>query len=221
MVSLAYTFSKLIDDVDPNARCAATAGIQNVYNLKAERGIGCYDVPHRFVEYFVYSVPLGRGGKWLNSTPVVKDLVSGWQISGVTEFQTGQVMTISQTNNTNGFTNVQRSNQVAPASLPRDQRTIGRWFNTSAFVAAPAYTLGNAPRFPLHGPGLNNWDMALMRNFPIHEQWKLQIRGEFYNAMNHPQWSNPNTTIGNNSYGVITSTNMDARTTSLALRIFF
>jgi hypothetical protein len=148
MVSFAYTFSKLMDDVDPNARCAATSGIQNAYNLKAERGIGCYDVPQRFVGHYVYSVPLGRHGKWLDGTPVVKDLVSNWQVAGVTEFQTGQVMTISQTNNTNGFTNVQRPNQVAPASLPRDERTIAQWFNTSAFVAAPAYTRNPAVGAP-------------------------------------------------------------------------
>ncbi len=100
------------------------------------------------------------------------------------------------------------------------QRTLARWFNTGAMVAAPLYTLGNAPRFALHGPGINNTDLAIMRNFPLYEQAKLQFRAEFYNAFNHPQFNNPNTTIGNVNFGIIGAAR-DPRTIEFALRIFF
>ena len=127
---------------------------------------------------------------------------------------------ITQSNTTGGNTDVQRPNQLARASLPRGDRTLNRWFNTDAFAVAPALTLGNALRFPLHGPGINNWDLSLMRNFALREKARLQFRGEFYNAMNHPNFNAPNTAIGNRNYGVISGAR-DARVIEFALRIFF
>ena len=68
----------------------------------------------------------------------------------------------------------QRPNQVAPAALDRSERTTQRYFNTDAFVAAPQFTLGNAPRFPLHAPGINNWDLSIMRNFKFKEHYTIR-----------------------------------------------
>jgi hypothetical protein len=219
VVSVGYTFSKFIDDVDAPARANA-APIQNVYDMRSERGIGGYDVPHRFVTNFLYELPFGRKGRFLSETPVLKELIGGWQVSGIIEEQVGLPMQITQANNSGGFTNIQRPNQVAPAGLPRGDRTLARWFNTDAMVVAPLYTLGNAPRFALHGPGLNNTDLAIMRNFLLWEGLRLQFRSEFFNAFNHPQYNNPNTTIGNVNYGKVTSAH-DPRTIEFALRIFY
>ena len=77
------------------------------------------------------------------------------------------------------------------------QQTLTRWFNTDAFSVAAPYTLGNAPRFPLHGPGLSNTDFSLMRNFPVRERVKIQFAAQFFDALNHPQFSNPGAGIGN------------------------
>src|SRR5262249_39454770 len=82
LVQAAYTFSKLIDDVDASAR-ANGAPIQNVYDLRGERGVGGYDIPQRLVTNFVYRAPFGRHGRWLRETPVVRDAVNGWQVSGI------------------------------------------------------------------------------------------------------------------------------------------
>ena len=219
LVSAAYTFSKLINDVDAPARSNG-APIQNVYNLRGERSVGGYDVPHRFVAHYVWQVPLGRGGRYANAVPVVKDVIGGWQVARLTEFQTGLPMQIVQTNSTFAFTGSQRPTQVAAAALPRGDRTIARWFNTDAFQQTPQYRAGPAPRFPLHGPGINNWDLSVMRNFRVAERWTVQFRSEFYNAWNHPNFGNPNTTIGNRAYGTISSAR-DARVVEFALRLFF
>jgi hypothetical protein len=108
---------------------------------------------------------------------------------------------------------------------PSDQQTLNRWFNTDAWTITPQYQLGTSPRFPLHGPGINNWDLALMRTFNIHERLRMQFRGEWFNTVNHPQYSNPpgsNATVGSRSFGVITSTTGNgSRVAELALRIFF
>jgi hypothetical protein len=213
VLTLAYTWSKITADLDGSA-------IQDIYNLKNEHGIASYDVPHRFVSSYVYRIPLGRGGKLLNGIPVIQDVVRGWEFSGVTEFQVGLPLSVTQNNGTGGFTGTQRPNQVAAAALPRDQRTLAAWFNTAAFVQAPAFTAGNESRYSFYGPGINNWDTSLMRNFQFGERVRLQFRGEFYNTMNHANFKNPNTTLGNINYGKITSDN-GPRNMELALRLFF
>ncbi len=222
LVQAAYTWSKLINDLDGPSRSNGAAP-QDFYNLALERGVGGYDIPHRLVTSFVYNMPLGRNGKYLTAAPVVKDLLDGWQIAGIAEFQSGLPMQVTQPGNCGGC-NSQRPTLkpgVDPA-LPRGERTIDRWFNTDAWTITPQYQLGTSPRFPLHGPGINNWDLSIMRNFPIRERLKMQLRGEWFNAMNHPQYSNPNTTIGNPSFGRITSTSGNgSRVVELALRIFF
>jgi hypothetical protein len=104
--------------------------------------------------------------------------------------------------------------------LAGDQRSLAAWFNTSAFVQSAPFTAGTAPRFSFYGPGIENWDTSLMRNFPIRERFRLEFRGEFYNSFNHPNFKNPNTTPGNINYGRITSAN-GPRNMELALRLFF
>ena len=217
VLSFAYTWAKITDDVDGPA---GSSPIQNIYNLQAEHGIASYDVPHRFVGNFVYRIPVGRGGKALNGIPVVQDVVRGWELSGITEMQIGLPLAVTQTNGTGGFTGTQRPNQIAAAAFPREQRTLNNWFNQGAFTVAPAFTSGNEPRFAFYGPGINNWDTSLMRNFQVRESLRVQFRGEFYNTFNHPNFKNPNTTIGNANYGKITGDN-GARVMEVALRFFF
>ena len=147
-------------------------------------------------------------------------MVRGWEFSGITEMQIGLPLAASQSNGTGGFTGTQRPIQTAPGALPSSQRTLNQWFNTSAFLVTPAYATGNEARFSFFGPGINNWDTSLMRNFPVRERLNLQLRGEFYDTFNHPNFSNPNTTIGNVNYGKITGDN-GARVMEVAVRIFF
>lgn len=217
ILSIAYTWAKVTDDIDGPS---TSSGIQNIYNLKAEHGIASFDVPHRFVTNFVYRLPLGARGKFLTKIPVVSHVIGGWELSAVGEFQVGLPLSAAQANNTGGFTGTQRANQIAAAALAGDQRTLARWFNTDAFTVAPAFTSGNAPRFQFYGPGMENWDASLMRNIMLREKLRLQLRGEFYNVLNHPNFRNPNTTLGNVNYGKITADN-GPRNIELAVRLFW
>ncbi len=213
VLTFAYTWAKVTADLDGSA-------VQDIYNRKAEHGITSYDVPHRFVANYVYNIPLGRNGRLLSGVPVIRDIVCGWEFSGITEFQIGLPLSVSQNNGTGGFTGTQRPNQVAPAALAGSRRSLAAWFNTAAFVQAPAFTAGTEPRYAFYGPGIENWDTSLMRNFRFRERYRLQFRGEFYNTFNHPNFKNPNTTLGNINYGRITSDN-GPRNMELALRFFF
>jgi hypothetical protein len=150
----------------------------------------------------------------------LRDIISGWQFAGITEFQTGQPLAVSQNNNTHGYTEVQRPNVVGNP-IPSGGQTLTQWVNTAAFQLAPAYTLGDSPRFPLHGPGLNNTDFALQRNFWFNERVRLQVRGEFFNAFNHAQFTNPKANLSApSSFGVITGA-QSGRITEVVMRLFF
>jgi hypothetical protein len=222
-VSAAYTFSKLLDDVDEVADSNSRAhrqGVQNVYDLRAEWGIGGYNIPQRFVANFVYSLPFGRHGRFGRDLNVVRDVIDGWELSGIVEYQVGQPLAITQPNNTHGFTESQRPNEIGNPVLSGSNRTLARWFNTAAFTEAPDFTLGDSPRFPLQGPGVENWDTALQRNFLIHESVKLQFRGEFFNTFNHANFNNPNGSVTSSNFGAIGSSQA-GRVTELVLRIFF
>ncbi|MCU1324133.1 MAG: TonB-dependent receptor, plug [Acidobacteriaceae bacterium] len=220
VVEVAYTYSKFMDDVDAPARANAVS-IQNVYNTAAEYGVGGYDIPQRAVGSYYWVLPIGRGGRFLNNVPVVKDILGGWSTSGIVEFQVGLPISVTQSaNNLGGYTDIQRPNQISSGILPRGQRTIAKWFDTAAFVAAPATQPGNAPRFPFHGPGLINWDQAVARTFPIYERLAFQFRAEFFNSMNHTNFSAPNSQIGNKNYGVVTGA-QDGRIIELVGKLQF
>ncbi len=224
VISAAYTFSKLEDDVDEVADSNSRAhhqGVQNVYDLRAEWGIGGYDIPQRFVANYVWTLPFGPGQKFLANTPVVRDVVGGWELAGVTEFQVGQPLPITQSNlnASTEFTEAQRPNGNGLPVFSGPQ-TLARWFNTANYSLAPEGTLGTSARFPLHGPGVENWDIALQRNFVIRERVKLQFRGQFFNAWNHANFNNPNGTVGSPSFGAISSAQA-GRSTQVTFRLFF
>jgi hypothetical protein len=219
VLQFSYTWSKITDDVDGPAN--VVAGIQNAYDLRVEHGIASYDVPQRFVASYVYRLPFGAGSKYLATTPVLKNVIGGWELSGVTEFQSGLPITTAQNNASGGFTIVQRPNQIGPAA-PLDQN-IAQWVNPNSFVKAAPFTIGNAPRYPLYGPGYQNFDAALMRNVMLRERVRLQFRAEFYNLLNHANFKNPSNSafvVGSSTFGRITS-DVGPRTMEFALRLFF
>ncbi len=206
VVSGSYTFSKLIDDVDANDRVNG-AGVQNAYDLHAERGIASSDVPQRLVTNFVYQLPFGRGGKFANDTPVLRDVIGGWQVAGIVQFQIGQPIRITQSNQ-NPTAGAQRPDLIGKPTLARGARTITAWFNTGAFTPVPQGQLGTSPRFPLHGPGLEQTDLSVKRTFHLADRLSLNFRVDYANVFNHPEFGNPDANVGsvgslNSDFGFI------------------
>jgi len=224
----AYTWSKIISDTDTlTTWLDGTGTTQNYNNLRAERSLLGTDVPQHLVVSYVRDLPFGRRQRFLgNVTGVADKLISGWGINGVSTFQSGFPLGLTtNVNLTNSFGGGSRPNVVygcdSSVSGSAESR-LNRWFNTSCFTQPPAFTFGNESRLDpvLRSAGINNWDLALMRNVRIRERLSLQFRGELYDAYNHPNYKNPNTTIGNVNFGRITSDN-SPRITELTMRIFF
>ncbi len=205
---VTFTASKYLATPEGNEGWAAGGAqlVRNWYDTSLEKSLMSNDIPKSFVASYIYELPVGKGKKVQPDNRLLDGVIGGWQVSGVFTAKDGFPLAMTTTtNNTNSFGGNQRPNIVGDPHI--SSPTIDKWFNTAAFAQPPAFTFGNAPRtMPnLRAPGIINWDGTLQKNFPIGaERSRLQIRGEFYNLLNRPNFYAPNTTFGNPSFGVIT-----------------
>jgi hypothetical protein len=178
------------------------------------------DYPHRFNASFIYELPIGRNRAILGQAGRFTNAVfGGWQVQGIYVWQSGTAM---------GFGNaIYYGGNLRDVVLPGSQRTIDRYFDTSQFEKlSSAQLVSNvrvlAPRYGFfRGPTPNNWDLSVLKNTKIKENVRIQIRGEFLNAFNHPLFSNPNTTPDNTAFGTIVSTRGYARRIQLGVKLLY
>jgi len=203
-----YTYSKFLANIgDPGSEIGNNAGpYSNFYNRRADYGPEANDIRHRLTLNAVYEVPLGTGRRWLTNGTLGK-VVGGWSISNVTTVQTGAPFTVvTQTNSSNAFSaGAQRANISGNSNLPSDQRKVGRWFNTGLFSQPSTYAFGNEGVGVLRGARFFNMDFSLLRELRITEAVRVQLRGEFFNALNHTNLGLPGITFGSSTFGVISS----------------
>jgi hypothetical protein len=236
-----YTWSSNWDNLwSAGSQVYSTYGPQNIYNPRAEYSRALNNVPNRFTAAVSYDLPFGRGKTFLGNAPwYLNALVGGWQINDEWTAQNGVPLSIQQTNlNTNygttgvggnnGTTSYQRPNLVGDAHAAclsgRPQNRLGvssvgaqtAYLKVSAFSAAAPYTYGNAPRsLPCQGPGSNNSDISINKNFKITERVNAQFRAEALNAFNTPQFGNPALTLvvtGNGATGIPTVNSGNSQT---------
>jgi len=214
---LGYTYSHTNDP----SNSGDLNSISNSYaGWKYDMGPSQYDQRQVFFANFVYDIPLMKH----SDNHLMKSLVGGWEISGIIGANDGVPINLSL-----GGTNVcsqvpNCSNRPNITGTPHDPHTVGEWFDTSVYTAPAAGTWGNAPRYGIRGPGRDNWNMSLFKNFTFSESRGsyLQLRGEFFNVWNHTQLDptqvSTSTTAGN--FGAITGSH-DPRAIQLALKLYF
>lgn len=207
---MAYTWSKLME---------ATEFLNRTDPMPTEV-ISGLDRPHRLALSWIYELPFGRGRAFGANLPGPVGLfVEGWQINGIVTFQSGSPL---------GFGNAIFTGNIDDIALSADERDVDRWFNTAAgFNRNSAQQLANNIRtFPLRFSGIrgdaqNRWDISALKNFLITERVNLEFRAECFNALNHANFNNPNTTPTSSSFGRITGTSSQARTFQFALKLKF
>jgi carboxypeptidase family protein len=193
---------------------------QDSFCLECEWGLSIFDVRHRFVASILYELPFGNGKPFMQEG-VGAAILGGWQLSTIINASSGfprQAYVGTDRSNTGGGQD--RPNMVGDPELSGDQRSIARWFNTSAFVLNDLGTWGNAPRNNFMGPGITSVDASIIRNFRMWNK-TLQFRLEAFNALNNPIWADPNTTLTSPLYGTITSTRKPMRELQLGLKFVF
>ena len=225
--SLAYTRSKLMDDASSVFDASILTGpianypVADSFNRTLERDYSTGDIPHLFVSSVVWDLPFGAG-RARHLPGVLGAIANDWSLSALVTLQSGAPVAVTQTTNFNAFAGfgVQRPNLTGDPSLPADQRTAGRWFNTAAFAEAPQFTIGSASRNPIRGPSYRNVDMALARRIPVHAGQAIEVRAEAFNLLNTANLGAPNAVLGAANFGTIT-TAFDPRVIQLAVKFLF
>lgn len=220
---VSYTYSKFIDNVSGTNDWSyvGSQGVQNYYNLAAEKSVDGADTPHSLVVNYIYELPVGRGRKFASNINRATDaVIGGWQVSGISSFKSGIPLGFTGGGNSNMFGGNQRPDMIANPHL--SHKTIDEWFNTAAFAPPAPYTFGNTPRFisNLRAPGFDNWDASLQKLWYLHEQVRLQGRAEFYNIFNHPNFYAPDTNLTDGSFGTIRQA-FGARSIQFALKLYW
>jgi hypothetical protein len=187
----AWTWSKNMNYAEGNFTEVAVYAPLRAWNY----GKGSFDRTHNV--NINYSWDLPRPSTLWN-VRMVKSVLDGWQLSGITTFMSGSPMGVSLATTDNadiaGGGDGVRPVMLQNAVLPRGERSLTRYFNTEAFGRPERGTFGNAPKDIFRGPGINNWDISLLKNIPMpFEGHRLQFRTEFYNAFNHTQFSDVDT----------------------------
>jgi hypothetical protein len=225
---VSYTWAKSIDDASNFFSSAGDPNFpQNSYNLRAERGRSNFDVQHRLSASYSYDLPFGKGQRFLTDAGWISSVLSGWQSFGIVTLQSGRPFTaalLSDIDNSGtgrsilGFGANDRPNVVGLPEL--DQRSPELWFNTSAFAFPAPGTFGNVGRNTLDGPGYQNVNVSLLKNTKVSERLNLQLRAEFFNLFNHPNFDLPDNFLGSPTFGRISSAR-DPRHIQFGVKLLF
>ena len=224
--SAAYTRSKLTDiassvfDASVLTGPLTNAAVADSHNLERDRDNSTGDIPHYFGASVVWDLPIGPR-RARNPTGVFGALVSGWTVAMVMTVQSGVPVAVTQANSLGyaGFT-TQRPNLVGDPTLPADERTPARWFNTAAFATANQFTIGSASRNPVWGPSYRDVDLAVMRRVGMGGGRAIELRVEAFNLLNTANFGAPAAQLGPASFGTIT-TALDPRVVQLAAKFWF
>jgi len=210
-----YTYSKCLDNA---------SGLQDStypFDPRLSVSLCNFDVTHNFVFSYNWLLPfdkLARSG-WL------KWVAGGWSLSGITNFATGLPITVTE-NDDNALIGA----NAVPVDVPNfsggkvladtNPRHGNAYFNPSLFSNEQLGQFGNSRRRFFHGPGLNNFDMALAKATKFSESKELQLRLETFNLFNHAQFSNPTGEINSGQFGFVTSAR-PARILQLGAKFLF
>jgi len=172
----------------------------------------------------VYEIPLLK-----NSTNrLLKTSLGGWEVSGIVTAITGAPLNIGVTGQNVCSVVPNCANRPNISGSMSNPHTVNEWFDTAVFSMPAAGTWGDTPRNYVRGPGRQNWNVSLFKNFVFNETrgTNLQFRAEFFNLWNHTQWQGDtfnggiSTNLGSSNFGAITSA-YDPRTIQLALKFTF
>ena len=226
ILTFAYTWSKSTDSKSAAAGIGASGfngwqGFLDNSNPERDHGLSDFDVDHRLVGSFVYNLPFGSGEKFASDSTGVKNaVIGGWQVNGIYTWQRGFPVTIiaADLGGLNDTFGTNRADLVGDPNI--GEPTVARWFNTAAFAQPAAGALGNLGRNTERGPGVNNLDLALFKNFTVTRGIRLQFRLESFNVLNHTQFAAVSTNLAASNFGVVTAAR-PARINQLGLKVLF
>ena len=215
---IAYTWSHAWDVIDAQL----FNNLDDPMNPRYQYGTAGFDRRNVAAVNFDYNVPIFQ-----NSNGLSKTFLGGWTLSGIVLAQSGLPLSVNAANDNLGFggDTTNHANQLGTVTYPH---TFKQWFNPSAFAQPAPLTWGNASKNSVKGPGRDNWNLSLYKDFHIHERVGFQFRAETFNTWNHTQFTGVNTSVltgsstspYNSSAGQVNATG-DPRVFQLGGRIYF
>jgi hypothetical protein len=209
-LGLAYTWSK---DLTTNSNDRGTSA-SNSYDFKRDYGPSSTNTPNIVEVNYIYELPFYK-----QQSGLVGHVLGGWQVSGISSFVSGSSFTVTQNTDPfaaigpNGLGMIQdgdisiRPDLVAPIHRAK---TAAQWFSTSSFATATGH-FGSERVGSLLGPGVQNWDLASIKNVKLGEHLKFQLRGEYFNAFNHTNFSGVDSSMNDTNFGRVTSAHVPRR----------
>jgi hypothetical protein len=213
---IGYTYSKCLDN---------GSGLQdstNPFNPSLSRSLCLFDVTHNFVASSTADLPFD---KLTHSTGWTRKVTGGWSLSGIATLATGLPVNISENDDrslTGTFTAPIDQPNYTPGQLLLNTNPRSRqpYFNASLFSLEGLGQVGTSRRRFFHGPGLNNFNLALLKNTQLTESTQLQFRLEAFNAFNHAQFGMPNGNFNSSTFGEV-GTARDPRIMQVAMKFLF
>jgi hypothetical protein len=227
-----YTFQKAIDNFPPGGSTGSTAtgGTQNPPipwylpgNRQLDYGPSDFNRKHVFVLSYVWDIPAPKTGNRL-----VKGVLGDWEVTGILTLERGFPFTVFAGKDvTQTGLNEDRGVVIGQpiGSSPCHSAPCVNYLNPASFTYAPTGVQGNVGKGAIVGPGLFNWDMGAFKSIPINERFRLQFRAEFFNTLNHSNFTNtgnnyPNNSVNSGGFGTILVA-ADPRIIQFALKVFF
>jgi hypothetical protein len=240
----AYTWSKTLTDTDSALYASGLQIVQDFFNRKAEKAIASFDHPQVLKLTWIYELPFGHGRKWLNTGGAFDRVASGWQLTAIQNYISGDPLVIFDDSVSPGIQmNGVRADIVAgvPQTVPSHGLDVTNgtpYLNPLAFADPPlspinSFTLriGNSPGFLPHtrGPGHSIEDFGIVKNTRLTERTSLQFRADMFNVFNRTGRGNPDTDLADGlpsqggTFGLILDPdqNYNPRVIQLALRMTF
>lgn len=208
----SYTLGKSIDDVSAFfGSTGERTGLADSTNLSADRGPSSFDIRHHAVFVYVIELPVGPGHRLLGwNNGANRQVFGGWEVSGVTTIQSGAPFTVFNTaTDFSGFSQFNdRPDVVGTGRLHQNNSNPDAAFDTSYFAKAPPTgRVGTSGRNQYYGPGLQNYNFAVAKIFPLAtERVRLRFRADFFNLFNHTNFANPQNDQSSSLFGKITAT---------------
>ena len=192
------------------------------YDASRDYGPLAFDIPRRFVQSFIYELPIGNG-KPFNPGGVAGAIAGNWMINGILSLNDGRPFTITATDRANtGPGRQSRANCTGDPVPSGFSQTIDQWFDPNAFAETAPFTYGNCGFNTVRGPGSKSMNMSLFRNFPLSAARRLELRLEAFNLFNWTNYDFPGSSVSNPAtFGKITSTLGDPRELQLAVKFYF
>ena len=224
-VTSIFTWAKSMDDKSAAAGVGATGtgyqGFMDNHHPSLDYGPSDFDVDHRFVASYVYQLPIGRGKKLAGGVSRAANLlVGGWEITGITTFQTGFPYGISANDIASIYETVaQRGSYIPGCDIHGGLTAKFQRLNPACFTTPALGTYGDTKRNFLRQPGINNWDMGFGKNLFLGERFKFAIHVDTFNTFNHHQYAGDvgalitggsggnntiSNTVGASNFGLIT-----------------